>query len=110
MSIRQHNVAADVRADAVLKCSLEKRNGKEYIKIDKLDLVLHITNYNVHLDNLFNGDKTLGDAVNAALNENKKEIIATVSPTVRSVVSEVLLEIAKKITSHFTYDELFPKN
>lgn len=49
-----------------------------------------------------------GRAVNNALNQNKNEFMEALRPVVEHVVSNVLLDIAKKVTRNFTYDELFP--
>ncbi|CAH1399270.1 unnamed protein product [Nezara viridula] len=98
----------DVEAVALLKGHKEQRHGKTYVKFDSLDLKLKWKRYHVKLENLFNGDKTLGEAVNHALNENQSEIFDTIRPLAEEVVSGVLLEIANKITKKFTFEELFP--
>uniref|UniRef100_A0A1B6L2D3 Uncharacterized protein n=1 Tax=Graphocephala atropunctata TaxID=36148 RepID=A0A1B6L2D3_9HEMI len=102
--------ATDVVGNAVLKGRKIERDGDTYVDYNELKLNLDISNYNVHLDNLFNGNKELGDAVNLALNDNKREFMEALRPVVEKITSSVLLEIAKKITRNFTYDELFPLN
>ncbi|XP_024215575.1 protein takeout isoform X2 [Halyomorpha halys] len=103
-----HANTTDVEAVALLKGHKEQRGDKTHVKFDSLDLKLKWKKYYVKLENLFNGDKTLGEAVNHALNENQKEIFDTIKPLAEEVVSEVILEIANKITKKFTFDELFP--
>lgn len=49
-----------------------------------------------------------GEAINFALNENKREFMEALRPIVERVVSNVLLDIARKVTKNFTYDDLFP--
>ncbi|KAG8282426.1 hypothetical protein J6590_036392 [Homalodisca vitripennis] len=102
--------ATDVEGNAVLKGRKISRDGDTYVDFTELKLDLDISNYNVHLDNLFNGNKELGDAVNLALNDNKREFMEALRPVVERIVSDVLLDIAKKVTKNFTYDELFPLN
>ncbi|XP_075236822.1 protein takeout-like [Lycorma delicatula] len=101
--------ATDVVGDVVLKARKVKREGETYIEFKSIDIDLKIENYSVRLENLFNGDKALGDAVNVALNENKKDFMKALKPIVEKVVGEIVLDIANKITKNFTYDELFPK-
>lgn len=97
----------DVEGSVILKGHREPKG--DYVKFDSLDLKLKMKNYNVRLENLFNGDKNLGEAMNVALNENKRELMHLLRPTAEKVVSNVFLDIANKVSSHFTYDELFPK-
>ncbi|CAH1399267.1 unnamed protein product [Nezara viridula] len=99
----------DINANAILKGHKEVRNGKTYAKFDALELKLKWKNYNVKLENLFNGDRRLGEAVNAALNQNKKELLDAILPTLERVVSNTLLDITDKITKNFTFEELFPE-
>lgn len=74
-----------------------------------MDMGIKIDDYSIHLDNLFGGDKILGEATNQALNQNKKEFIDALNPIVTRTTSEVILEIANKITKNHPYDNLFPK-
>ncbi|XP_073983767.1 protein takeout-like [Rhodnius prolixus] len=101
--------ATNIEGNGILKGHKEvKSNGKTYVIFDSLDLKLKMKNYSVRLENLFNGDKALGEAVNRALNENKREMMSMLRPQAERTVSAVLLDIANKITNHFEYDELFP--
>lgn len=52
--------AADLVGNAVLKGKKVKRDGDTYIDFTDLKLDLDMSNYNVHLENLFNGNKELG--------------------------------------------------
>lgn len=49
-----------------------------------------------------------GDATNAALNENPKELIAYLKPVIEKTVKDIIQKIANKITQHFTVQELLP--
>lgn len=52
--------SADVIGDGVLKGKKVKINGETYLDFTDLKLSLDISNYNVRLENLFNGNKQLG--------------------------------------------------
>jgi hypothetical protein len=51
-----------------------------------------------------------GEATNAALNENPRELIAYLKPVVEKTVKNIIQKIANKITQHFTLQELLPEN
>lgn len=51
----------------------------------------------------------LGQAANDVLNENKQDFIEAALPFVQRKTSEILLEIAEKITASLDYDEAFPE-
>ncbi|CAH1399268.1 unnamed protein product [Nezara viridula] len=99
---------SDVTIQAIAKGHKNQKDKKTYLLFDSLDLKIKWKNYNIRLENLFGGDKVLGDAVNGALNENKKEIINLIRPKIEKMMGEKMLGVANKITQHFTYDELFP--
>nr|ATU82761.1 secreted Juvenile haemolymph binding protein-like protein [Pristhesancus plagipennis] len=102
--------ATDIDGTAILKGHKVKRDdGKTYVNFDSLELKMKLKNYSVKMDNLFSGDKALGEAVNRVLNDNKKEMMQVMRPQVEATVSKVLLDIANKITMHFEYNELFPE-
>lgn len=52
----------------------EMRNGKEYLVPTNLNLTFDITRLHYQFDNLYNGDRLLGDGTNAFLNENWEDI------------------------------------
>ena len=51
-----------------------------------------------------------GEATNAALNENPRELIAYMKPVIEKTVKNIIQQIANKITQHFTLQELLPED
>ncbi|XP_067014165.2 protein takeout [Anabrus simplex] len=100
--------ATQCSGDVLLKAQLVKKKGETYLHFYNIEIGLTLGKTRIHLDNLFNGDKTLSDATNTALNENSEEFIAAVKPIAEGVIAKFLLETSNKITEQFTYDELFP--
>ncbi|XP_014289109.1 protein takeout isoform X1 [Halyomorpha halys] len=98
----------DVSVHMVVKASKIQKAGGTYVLFDNMDLKIKWKDYNIRLENLFGGDKLLGEAVNVALNENKQVMIELIRPMLEKKIAEKLLGIANKITQHFTYGELFP--
>lgn len=102
-------VLANTKADVVLNGQIYKKGSNNYLRFFKVDMSLKMEDYVVHLGNLFNGDKVLGEATNQVLNENKNDFKEALSPIVTKTVSEFVLEVANKITKTHPYDALFPK-
>lgn len=51
----------------------------------------------------------LGEAVNNALYENRKQIFGVIKPIAEKTVSDLLLDLINKIVINFSYDEVFPE-
>nr|CAH7747481.1 unnamed protein product [Callosobruchus chinensis] len=81
---------------------LDKVNGEEYMRLtedDKLEFQLSRAYFK--LENLFNGDKTLGDTMNNFLNENWEEVVkeigGAISQTIRTVARTISSGYFKKV-------------
>ncbi|CAG9107166.1 unnamed protein product [Plutella xylostella] len=95
-------------AEIVIKSKFIEKDGQDYIQFDKLNMDITVRDYRVKLDGLFNGDKTLGDAANEAINQNRGEFLKASKPYVEKTASKILLETANKIASTFPIDDLLP--
>lgn len=62
----------------------------------------------INLENLFNGDKLLSDAMNLFLNSNWKMLAAEIKPALENTVSELFKTFSNKIYSKFPLDTLLP--
>lgn len=96
-------------AELVLHSQIFTKDGKEYIKFKKIDADINIKDYRVRLDGLFNGDKTLGEAANQAINQNRGEFLKATKPHLEKTVSTNLLNVANRIVDGLTLDQLLPK-
>lgn len=61
----------------------------------------------LYLDNLFNGDKALGDNMNIFLNENWKDILDELKPAVVEAFSQIFASVINSIFSRLSYDDVF---
>lgn len=86
----------------------KESNGKEYVLPKDLKLSIDAKGMTIHLDNLFNGDKFLGDNMNTFLNENWKDVLADVGPTIGEAMAQVITIILSNIFQLVPYDEAFP--
>ncbi|KAJ3654890.1 hypothetical protein Zmor_014043 [Zophobas morio] len=98
----------DVDGQAVLKGEIIQHNGHREIKFSSFDFAIKIGDYNLHLENLFNGDEVLSKAITDVIHENKGEMIQAALPFIQRKAAEILLEAANKITDGLDYDEVFP--
>lgn len=85
------------------------RDGVGYIHIKKLEIRLAFKKGTIKLDNLFNGDKLLGDTVNQAINQNFNLLSEDILPLVEKSLVTTLKRIANRVVMNFTFDQLFPR-
>lgn len=83
------------------------KNGKNYIQTDKFSLTFTTSRLSIQLDNLFNGDKLLGDNMNSFLNENWQDILGELKPSISYAVEKILESIANRIFAKVPYNLLF---
>ncbi|XP_052845522.1 protein takeout [Drosophila gunungcola] len=86
-----------------------KKNGANYLKINTVKVKYELSDVHIHLDNLFNGDKALGDRMNEFLNENWKALAEEVRPLMSKALVDILRASVDKLFSSFSYDDLLPK-
>jgi flagellar motor switch protein FliG len=67
------------------------KNGVEYLKIDQTDVAVKIGSMNFNFENLFNGDKVLGELGNRLVNENIDLFLNDVEPAVKNSLSKKLI-------------------
>lgn len=83
-------------------------NGDLAPTMSKLDLKSKVKRGKIRMDNLFRGDKVLGDAVNDAINANFNVISSDFTPMIDKRLSQLLRDYTNKLFSHFTTEQLFP--
>lgn len=83
------------------------KHGKDYIQTEKFKLDFETTKLALHFSNLFNGDKALGDNMNLFLNENWKDILGELKPSISSALEQIFEIIINRIFAKVPYDELF---
>ncbi|ALC47748.1 CG2016 [Drosophila busckii] len=86
-----------------------QKNGATYLKIKDIKVKYELSTVHMHLDNLFNGDKALGDRMNTFLNENWKSLAEEVRPLMTKALIDILRASIDKLFDSFSYDELLPK-
>lgn len=84
-----------------------EKNGKVYLKPVNTKLVFTTTRMYLKLDNLYNGDKLLGDSTNLFLNENWKDVFPEIRPSVFDAFAQILENYLANLFAKVPYDEIF---
>ncbi|KAJ8673663.1 hypothetical protein QAD02_004925 [Eretmocerus hayati] len=84
--------------------------GEEHMHLSELRLRIAIRKGTLRLENLFNGDPVLGNAVNNAINSNFDGFIKELQPLIEKALSENFLELGNKIIEPFPFHAIFPES
>lgn len=97
--------------DVSLKFLTKKveKDGKVYMHVERSKFSYDVTGANVNFTNLFNGDKALGDNMNAFLNINWRILLDELKKPITSSFGEVFKDLLNDILQTAPYDELFEK-
>ncbi|XP_034486571.1 protein takeout [Drosophila innubila] len=89
------------------KGQIIERDGEIYMKL--VDFVANSVPERVYFNftNLFNGDKALGDNMNAFLNENWEPIYLEARPEIKAGLQKRFQDIIENVFSKIPYDKLF---
>nr|CAD7392774.1 unnamed protein product [Timema cristinae] len=86
------------------------KNGKMYLNDSIFEFKMQeLGRMYLDLENLFNGDKALGDNMNTFLNENWWELFKELRPALDEALSQVFHNIANRFFLKVPYDIIFPK-
>ncbi|XP_046988515.1 protein takeout-like [Schistocerca americana] len=97
----------DVRVSYTFQHDLvRKADGKQYIRGKNNSLTLTAGWGSAHLDNLFNGDKRLGDAMNKFINENWRIVMEEIRAPIEETIVQVVERILTSFTSKVPYEEI----
>lgn len=64
----------------------------------------------MQLDNLFNGDKLLGDTTNMFLNENWEEVINELKPALRNAMGIITGNVIRSVFEKYPYEDFWTTN
>ncbi|XP_014247226.1 protein takeout-like [Cimex lectularius] len=83
-----------------------EKEGKKYLQVDRLVFTFDIGLLTLNYENLFNGDKVLGDTMNKFLNENWKDILDEMKVSIETNFSQHFQTIAEKVFHEVPIDEI----
>ncbi|XP_069681811.1 protein takeout-like [Periplaneta americana] len=90
--------------------TIEKINGADHIQLTTSTVHLDPKRMYIYLENLFNGDKRLGDEMNKLLDENWKEVFDEITPHLSASLLEIFRALINAISKHFPVDILVPES
>jgi len=103
-------VVDDVTANVRLNFKdLPSKNGKTFKEVKEFICKLDMKKLSIHLENLFNGDKALGENMNRFLNENSLELWKELQPAFEQAIGYALKDISNKLFSKVPIDDILPK-
>ena len=84
------------------------KKNKTYFGVDDVKFDMDVGHATIHMDNLFNGNKALGDTMNRFISENWKVVYSELKPVINEAVSTIFKNVVEKIFNKFSLDELIP--
>lgn len=84
------------------------KNGNIYLDIVDIKWKFTPTNMKMKFDNLFNGDRALGDHMNVFLNENWREVLIELQPAIEDVFAVAFKEIGQQFLNRMPRNLIFP--
>ncbi|XP_046666994.1 protein takeout-like [Homalodisca vitripennis] len=99
----------DVTTTAFIQNEDFQKNGMVFTRVESLKWIIEPQHAKFHFTNLFNGDKTLGDATNRFLNENWKEAFKIYRNLPEEAFGTLIKDLANKVYTLFPRNELYPE-
>ncbi|CAH0387367.1 unnamed protein product [Bemisia tabaci] len=98
----------DPEVEVFLKGKGHSKGDKKYMQLTKAQFkILNIKKMKIKLENLFNGNKELGENMNQFLNENWPDILKELQPAIEEALSLFLKELGSRILNNVPYTEFF---
>uniref|UniRef100_D3TQK8 Takeout n=1 Tax=Glossina morsitans morsitans TaxID=37546 RepID=D3TQK8_GLOMM len=85
----------------------DEKDGEVYMKLKNFHLHVDPQSFIFHFDNLFNGDKALGDNMNKFLNENWKEIFNELRASIEKEFGAVVDKVISQVYTKYPYAKYF---
>ncbi|KAL5235485.1 hypothetical protein ACI65C_002895 [Semiaphis heraclei] len=97
----------DYKSFSVIKMKPVLRNGNTYLEVQSLDWKFTTSKMHLKMNNLFNGDKVLGDNMNLFLNENWMEVLKEMQPAFERALSAAFISIAQEFFNRIPLNQIF---
>uniref|UniRef100_A0A1B0BD96 Haemolymph juvenile hormone binding protein n=1 Tax=Glossina palpalis gambiensis TaxID=67801 RepID=A0A1B0BD96_9MUSC len=85
----------------------DEKDGDVYMKLKDFHLHIDPQSFIYHFDNLFNGDKALGDNMNKFLNDNWKEIFSELKVSMEKEFGAVVGKVISQVFTKLPYAKYF---
>jgi len=84
-----------------------ERNGNTYYEIKEFILKFTVNKMHIKLDNLFNGDKALGNNMNTFLNENWREILGELQSNFEDALGAAFFGVTSQFFNRVPANQVF---
>ncbi|XP_067014589.2 protein takeout [Anabrus simplex] len=112
LPIQGNGIGAGNYTDIDATCSVlgetVNRKGWTYYNVKEFNVSFNIGHASVLLDDLFNGDKEMGDAMNTFLNENWRNVAQEIRPVMEDTIGEIFKTFCNKIYHKYPLEQLLP--
>ena len=85
------------------------KNGETFYKKLRTETETTADRWYFHFDNLFDGNKELGDNINLVMNDNWKEIADELQPEYNEIVGRIMTSVSEKIWLKKSLEEYFDR-
>lgn len=83
-------------------------NGKNHLSLAKLDIKIKVGDGKIKLENLFGGDRVLGEIINQTINQNFSLLSHELIPLIEKALQRIFKQTGNKILERFPEEVLFP--
>jgi hypothetical protein len=97
----------NVKTKGVFPYDEFKKKDKTFVKVISSSLTLDPELVSFNFENLFNGDKKLGDNVNQVLNDNWREVFDDVIQDYIEVFNKILIAVFNNLFSKVSLEDAF---
>jgi hypothetical protein len=97
----------NVKVKGVFPYEEFKKKDKTFVKFVSSSLTIDPELVSFNFENLFNGDKKLGDNVNQVLNDNWKEVFDDVIQDYIEVFNQILISVFNNLFSKVSLEDAF---
>ncbi|XP_025834607.1 uncharacterized protein LOC108734142, partial [Agrilus planipennis] len=88
---------SNIEATIVSQAEKIRKDGQLHYNVTDFFVEFSIGSATVHLDNLFNGDKVLGEAMNLFINDNWKNVANEIKPVLEETIADIFKRFCNKI-------------
>jgi hypothetical protein len=103
----ENTVAVNLHVKCVLGYEEVKKKGKTYMKFVKSEVKITPGKIHFNFNNLFNGDKTLGDNINQVLNDNWAVVYEDIEDSYTELVNRIWIRLLNGFFSKVSIEEAF---
>lgn len=97
----------NMKINHVMKFETIQRKGKSYMRATDFKTTMNPEKVIFKFDNLFNGQKDLGDNINKVLNENNEEVFKDVKEGYEKSFGLIFLDLTNRVLPKVPQSEIF---